>query len=1210
VALSLTFVNQVGAVNGMNQAAPGSFIPETFVRWSQDVLYDRVGYLRRRAPYSTLKLFNETGTALAQPNADEERVIGVVNTRNPNNENVLGIVVTDGTTTRVLFYDKDYRKTCFCEIASVRQDTVVFSRPALNGGVFIGLLENYGVANPQNKNLLYYWRGGTGTGGYAIDNATLNVRNADIITTNYLHSGSPSNRFETSTPHNLQLNYIITVTATNGAFTLNDQFVVTAINGDTQFLAVRLNPTGSLPNTNINNVTFVVAGHVTHTNTITGTFDTTKITPGMFAYRVVDGTYNSGTNTITGGTDYYLGIVKQRSATTVTLEKDIIRTFGLDTSLYGVNTNQQVRFVNIRPYIHNHGRGLITKTAHGLTVTSGTIGSEGEGHFASAELAASPGWALYRASDGEWLGDVQSVTNNAALTLDSVYHTLDTAMNADEYVARPYRSIYFSPSSPDADKYTGCFNTTYAGYQWYGNGGASGTENRIVFSAYHDPESVDLSRDAADSIVIPGTQQMRGIATSSSGLVVFLEDKTYLLRGNYRANFSLEELYPEGCLSAQSIVEYGGGVFWASKNGILFYDGATVRNLTEANLGSYYTDSIKTFDALERRIYGFFYKDYLFMTFSGFASNYTPLRYEPIYADGITTTPAISDFTFGGGPTSFAVTNKALTSGVATLTLASNPFNQNDFIEVSINDPAFDGKFIVTSVSGNNILYDRAGSDVTSSTASGVVEFVYDDDPVWDEDFAPEDFLVENNVPVYWDSYRMYTSAGASGQNTSGLWASGASYPDADLTINDATVTNLTLDTYEIIDTSLTNDVATIEIDVTDTNRFPDGKHFIKVGNVIRVDIDSGGDTTFEGDDFVVTAITDTTVSYDLVNTDIAATGDAGDIVVAPGQYVIGFGVVEGATVLSITSATEIEMSDDATATSYGYTAYDADPLNNIPRSSFQIINEEPANTWGKSLQFVWGPVNFIEGMTFAIYLPTNAITAISNFDFRGFIKLDSAGGTRGYAGINAVDPDNLTGTYARLIDVDSMLNPINNHTTTLDSELSENLGKQLVAYNKGPDFYLQTKHFTVGDPVLKKWFRQIMLNLYLLDGGICMDVVDMEDNDRIDIQKKRHRNWELFEEATYSWNDLETIIFPKISSPNRSTWQNIQDLNQTWYKFADSEFTRRKKKISWRYPSAGFRLYQMNDYRPSNYPSSKRPHTVIVDSWNIGFKPMRASRG
>jgi len=1089
VALSLTFVNQVGAPEGMNQAAPGSFIPESFVRWSQDVLYDRVGQLRRRAPYTTLPLYNVDGTALLQPEIAGQRVIGVVNTRNPDNENVIGIVVTDGSTSRVLFYNAEYRKAYYHEVLDVRQDTIVFSRPALSGGVFIGFLENYGeTAGGTNKNFLYYWRGAAGDEDQTVNGCSIGVTNNTPI------SGSAviSNNKITVASHGLPNGYPIAFTNLGSITGLSTGITYYVVNAGANDFQVATAPGG----TNISfagsdsTVLFITAGHTTYTNTITntpGSFDTSKLSKGMFVYRV------------DGANEYYLGVLDSwaTNGSSITLEKDCIRTYGYGQIAH-FNTSANIKFVNMRPYIHNHGRGLITKTAHGLTVTSGTIGSEGEGHFAAANIT---GWALYRASDGEWLGDVESVTNNAALVLDNEFHTNIISMNADEYVARPYETI---SQTNDAETYTGIFNTTYAGYQWYGNAGGSNTQNRIVFSAYHDPESVDLSKDAADSILIPGTQQMRGIATSSSGLLVFLEDKTYLIRGNYRANFSLEELYPEGCLSAQSIVEYGGGVFWASKNGILFYDGATVRNLTEANLGAYYTDSIKTFDATNRRIYGFFYKDYLFMTFSGFASNYTPLRYEPIYAENINNTPAIADFQA--------------------------------------------------------------------------------DD--WDPDFTPDDFLVENNVPIYWNSYRMYTSAGASDQNTSGLWSSGTSYPGAVVVTGNTTITGLT-----------------------------------GLG--------------------------------------------AGDV----GKTVIGYGIPANTTIVS-QSGTSMVISNAPTESS--------DPTS-APPSSVQILPAaSTGNTWGKSIQFVWGPVNFIEAMTFAIYLPTNAITAISNFDFRGFIKLDSAGGTKGYAGINAVDPEilvtkksltsnvatltvpnhsipngsvinvsgvdatfdgeytvtsvtattisyaktasnvteitsggtvTLEGTYGRLVDVDSMLNPINNHNITLDSELSENLGKQTALYYKGPDFYLQTKHYPVGDPVLKKWFRQVMLNLYLLDGGIRMDIVDMEDNDRIDVEKKRHVNWELFEEAAYSWNEFEDIILPKLLAPNRSTWQNVETLNQSWYDITDSEFTRRKKKISWRYPSAGFRLYQMNKYRPANYQSEKRPHTVIVDSWNIGFKPMRASR-
>lgn len=956
MALSLTFVNQVGAPDGLNQAAPGSFIPESFVRWAQDVLFDRVGYLRRRKPYTTLELYNASGSSISQLGTSGERVLGLITTRNPNNENRIGIVVTDGLSTRVLFYDNQYHAANQSVLSVVKKDSILFSRQALNGGLFIGLLENYNVDANSTKNLLYYWRGGTGL-EHTVNSCTLGVTNNESTT----GSADVSNDKITKANHGYANGYPIIfsdIKTVTGISTNTIYYIVSAATNDFQIaLTVGGTPINLTGADAI--VTFTIGAHATYTNRITGSFDTSKLSPGMFVYRKVSDTE-----------DRYLGVLKswEPSGAYIDLEKDCIRTYGYKASpLDPANTSANIKFVNVRPYIHCHGRGLINKTAHGLSVTSGTIGSDGEGHFAAADLGgASSGikWALYRASDGEWLGDIDSAPNNTTLTLDNAYHTDIIAMNADEYVARPYRAVPKPGVDTDynaATKYTGVFNTTYAGYQWFANGGIVGTENRIVFSAYNDPEAVDLSKDAADSILVPGTQQLRGIATSLSGLLIFLEDKTYILRGNYRSNFSLEELYPDGCLSGQSIVEYGGGVFWASKNGILFYDGASVRNLTQDNLGAYYTDGIKNFDAASNRIYGFFYKDYLFMTFTGFVPSYTPLRYEPLYADTLDTSP------------------EGLTKE-----------------QIQALDPSF----------------------------------------------TNEDFDVQNNVPIYWKTYQMYASTGTGFNKYTDFW------------------------------------------------------------------------------------------------------GEPGD-----------------------------------------------------------------ARFWGESPQFVWGPVNSIENITFAIYLPTNAITTISNFDFRGFIKLDSAGGTRGFVGINAVNPDNLEGVYPRIIDVDSMLSPVNDHDEVLDSELSENPGKQAALYYKGPDFFVQTKHYPVGDPVVKKWFRQVMLNLYLLDGAVRMDIVDNEDNDSIDITKKRQRNWALIGEKAYTWDYWQSRVLNTLASPKQPTWDTVNTLGVSWYNVSNAEFSLRKKKISWRYPSVGFRLYQMNSYRPANYQNTQRPHTIMLDSWNFGFKPMRQSR-
>jgi hypothetical protein len=43
MAGGLIYGNQVGAPKGLNQSAPGTFILDEYLRWGQDVLFDRAG---------------------------------------------------------------------------------------------------------------------------------------------------------------------------------------------------------------------------------------------------------------------------------------------------------------------------------------------------------------------------------------------------------------------------------------------------------------------------------------------------------------------------------------------------------------------------------------------------------------------------------------------------------------------------------------------------------------------------------------------------------------------------------------------------------------------------------------------------------------------------------------------------------------------------------------------------------------------------------------------------------------------------------------------------------------------------------------------------------------------------------------------------------------------------------------------------------------
>ena len=901
--MALTYVNQIGAPEGLNQAMPATTLPDTYVRWAQDALFDQVGTIRRRGPFGLISLNDSTGANESQPtpvtSSTSERVLGTVGTKNPLGVQVLALFVhnnavdavdpssraTIAEAIKVYAYDSSYRtkststiRTFAATDADFTCDStaIFYSTPALGGGAWISIVDDYIPASSTNAQTLVYWRGGVGKEATAgIASCTIGVTGATV------HS------------------------------TYTDQ--------------------------------------ITNAGAVFG-----DITSGMFAFDVV------------GGEDYYLGVVKSVDSTSaITLEKKALRTaLGATDEADSNTTSRTIRFTNTRPYIHNHGRGLITcavPTNNGA-FTSGNEGGSGEGHWKSAGLGPTTGWALYKANDHTWIGNVKTIVNNASGTFNTLHNAaLTNGVTNEEYVAYPVSytmsaNAQASVAQRSITKFTGVFAATYQGYQWYANCGVGAKGNRVVFSASHNPESVDLSADAADSIEVPGTKAIRGIASSSAGLLVFTADKTFIIRGNERNNFSLEELYPEGCLCTSSIVEYGGGVFWVSKSGFLLYDGGSVRLLTKDNLGVFYTDSIKNFDASVDRVYSFFYKNYLFVYFTIFQTPFSPERYEPLYVTGWTTTGGIED------------------------------------LQWSALDDAFE----------------------------------------WD------DFKNDSKTPVYWDSQKMFETIGAEAQG-------------------------------------------------------------------------------------------------------IAATFDTN-------------GTVFGANEAGI---------------------------------------------------YKFGPLNLTDGMVFALYLPTGSITTLSNMDFRGAAILETANGTNCLLGVTADISDLIR---ARIIDLDPV---IDTNTVGRDPILIYNNVKTEALYRKGPDFYLQTKAYTVGDPVLKKWFQRLLINMKLNDGAVRFDIVDDEDNDDVNITLKSHRNWEVFTPKGYNWSYVESTIFPKYVASNSTNWGDVYDQGESWVDLLDPAFERFKKRFSWRSNSAGIRLYQLNDYQAPNTPDGtiNLPNDLIVSSWNVGFKPMREGR-
>jgi len=980
--LALTFVNQIGAGEGMSQAAPGTLIPESFLRWSQDILFDKVGLIRRRGAFEKFDLY-KTNVSTGLPevfdftdaDAEDERILAVLSTYDPTGAERIGMLVdsydedTSNRETILRVFDNSF--TFLGEEVlpfDVNPLSIVTARAALGGGLWVSIADNPADSDTHYQ---FFWRGGYGQ--------EMVVRNATLTASNLAGSGIP------------------------GTHSTNNDWA---------------------------------SNHKYYSKTIT--VNTTDLSVGMFVYAKTSTNY------------YYIGVINTVNPANIILEKHPFiwaGGTGYDNNKDFVTLNKDLVFVSVRPYEHLHGRGLLNTTYNSNAITSGDLGTSGEGHWKSANVA---NYFLYRASDNICLGRVASVSNNetASLVADP-----GTDIKADEYIMKPLTStnlvsnVSYLVSNRNANDFAGLYTAVYAGYQWYGNfANDDNNTNRVVFSAPHNKEAVDLSFDAADSIIFPGKSKFRGLGSSSAGLLVFLEDRTYILRGNDRTNFSVEQLVPEGCLCPSSIVEYGGGVFWAGKTGIMYFDGASVRNLTRDNLGLYYSDSLDVFNPEQDRVIGFMHKNNLIMHYTAWKSPFDPIRYEPLYADDW----ANSD--------------------------------------------------------------DKYGKDSWEE---------------FDPDFDYDDFFTQNNTPIYWDQKKLNNpeesaSAGIAITYQNGIYA---------LENTSSTVPSVFSANY----------IYMTDAAISDANKLK----------------------KWNGSSYVT--VTPVTATNNIPATKV--------------YYYTGS---------AYTSATIV-----------------------IWNGSTWVSSSSSGYFWGNTSSInKWGPLRKNTSMTFSVYLPTNALTTLSNMDPRGFTSIETVYGLKTIIGVNSVENNRLR---ARLIDIHPVYDV---NTLGEDAYLVEKINMPTADLVKGPDFYLQTKHFTVGDPILRKWFQRVLISMLLYNGAIRMDLVDDDDNDDVDINKKKHRNWEVFTEKGYDWDYLGKgegtefgVVFPKLTSPSKSTWGNVEGTTTLWDELFTADFNRYSKRISWRKPSVGFRLYQLNKYKKPFNGVVTIPNRVEMQGFSIGFKPLRQGR-
>jgi hypothetical protein len=320
-----------------------------------------------------------------------------------------------------------------------------------------------------------------------------------------------------------------------------------------------------------------------------GTAWLANVVPGMFLFCNTDDPY---TNT-------YLGVVKSvNSDTSITLGAPALHTA----------TAKAYTAQSIRGFCPRVTTGRITCAVASPTVNGALTKFIDQG-------VNSGTWQLYRASDLTYIGKVTSVASNIQLTLTA---NAAIALNNERYLAFRIDGDYSINSMAVAGRKVGFLTAIYAERQWYANLGQQfETTSRIYFSDSSDPEAVDLSAFDGDYIDVGSSHgantPIKAIMPASSALVVLKDNEAFGIFGTDKTQFQTKKIGDDGCLSGMSVQPYDGGVIWAGRNGINFYDGITVENVTDDKLGAYYQNAVRSFDPTSYRMWSMIARNHYFL---------------------------------------------------------------------------------------------------------------------------------------------------------------------------------------------------------------------------------------------------------------------------------------------------------------------------------------------------------------------------------------------------------------------------------------------------------------------------------------------------------------------------------------------------------------------------------------------------------------------
>lgn len=319
-----------------------------------------------------------------------------------------------------------------------------------------------------------------------------------------------------------------------------------------------------------------------------GTSWLANASPGMFLFASTDDGY-----TLT-----YMGVVLHVVSDTQIVLGDV--------SLYPV-TAKAYKLTSIRGFEPRITTGRITCTTSSPNVT-------GANTKFTTQLISGGIYNLYRASDLTWIGKVTSVTNDTSLALVS---NAAIAMNNQEYIMFRADGNWSIDTQASASK-VGFLNSVYAERQWFANNGQNfSLTNRVYFSEVTDPEAVDMSSFDGNFIDVASTNGVNSpivaLCPAYNALLVFKENETFGIYGNTTSTFSVQKIEDDGALATGSVQPYGGGVLWAGRAGIYFYDGVQTQNIVAGTLGNWYKDLVRVIDPSKYRMWSGIARDHYFL---------------------------------------------------------------------------------------------------------------------------------------------------------------------------------------------------------------------------------------------------------------------------------------------------------------------------------------------------------------------------------------------------------------------------------------------------------------------------------------------------------------------------------------------------------------------------------------------------------------------